>query len=52
MLDRGGRWWTAKSCQAGLSACAKERNWRHSICEEFVRIVMEIESQDGIRSWR
>lgn len=48
LLGREGRWWTEKACQTGLSTCAEERNWRHSICGEFIRIVMEIENQDGI----
>lgn len=48
LLGREGKWWTEKACQTGLSTCAEERNWRHSICREFIRIVMEIENLDGI----
>lgn len=31
----------------GVSACAKKRNWRHSICGEL-RIGIEMQSQDKI----
>lgn len=53
LLGREGRQWTEKAYQNGLPANAKKRNWTHSIYGEFIRIVKEIKSQDGIsRSWK
>lgn len=36
-----------------ISVCkGKELETQPAVCEEFIRIVTEIEGQDGIRSWR
>lgn len=48
MLSRERRWWTKKVCQAGVSACAKKRNWRHSTCGEVLRTGIKMQSQYGI----